>query len=270
MVECKKCDKKCTCSGTSENYLVLMNGLTFILGIVIIAYAIYLLVEFGDLKEGISTFPILAPLVVGVILLFVSGLGIYGAKQRNKFILIIYIVIVLLITLFVFGSGVSLLVYGGYLDNVQGGEISGEIEADIVDFELAVFQKCCVDTGNAAPILQCPQAGVCFTDAENLAFFLDKIDEKVCIALENVDINGIPLVGVNSTGSCGGGSADNFVNGISQYLKDNIVTLGSVNLAVAVIMLLILLATCILIFSKKPSKEEKKEEDVKGAPIVSN
>lgn len=257
-----------SCKGTSETYLLILNGLLVTLSLVVIGYAIYQLVEFNDLRAGISEFGILAPLIVGCALLLVAILGVYGAKSKNKLVLIIYLLFAFVITVLVLGAGGVLLSYGGYLDNVQDGKVNDKIEKNLNDFELAVFEACCVARNNLTSPVDCvePVVPPCITNRENFESFVDKINQDACKALEDVELNDIPLVGDDSTGACGGGSAAVFINNISDYLKDNIVTLGSVNLAVAVVMLLIIIASCVLLFTGKDAKKGEKKE-VAGGPI---
>lgn len=255
-----------SCKGTSEKYLLFLNGLLVALSLVVIGYAIYQLVEFDDLRAGISEYGILGPLVVGVALLFVAAIGAYGAKSKKKFFLIVYLILAFIITILVLAAGGILLTYGGYLDDVQDGQVSGTIEKNIVDFELAVYTVCCVIPFGATPADGCvdPPVPPCISDVANFAKFVDKISADSCDVLAEIKLNDVPIVG-NATGSCGGGNPAGFVNNISDYLKDNIVTLGSVNLAVAVLMLLIIIASCVLLFTGKDKKKQEKK-DV-GGPI---
>eukprot|EP00924_Labyrinthula_sp_SR-Ha-C_P004658 snap_masked-scaffold_1-processed-gene-7.6-mRNA-1 protein AED:0.11 eAED:0.11 QI:0/-1/0/1/-1/1/1/0/273 len=260
-----------SCTKLSENYMKLLNLFVGLSGVVIIGYSAYLNKELEDYGSILEEFLLYGPLIFGCALVVLAGMGYYGAEKNNKVILLVYMVFTLIATLVVFGTGIALLVYSGVLDDVENAqtqEVSSGVAERINDFELEIFNHCCAAEFGLDEVPLCEDdenAEVCIVDEDRFDTTIENVGDEICEALAEVEINGSPVVGDPQDGGCGGGDAGVFVSRITQYLINNVKPLGSINLALGILLLLDLIATCTLLWKGKNEKkeEEAKEEETK-------
>mmetsp|Transcript_12954 Transcript_12954/g.15721 ORF Transcript_12954/g.15721 Transcript_12954/m.15721 type:complete len:260 (-) Transcript_12954:84-863(-) len=241
----------------SEKYFNYVNGAVLLVGIVILAYAAYLLSEYDELVKGVGTFTVLVPLIFGLTLFLVGVIGCIGAKKRIKWLIILYFLIATVTLLVVLGMAAAILAIGGYLADVKDGEdLENDIMKTITDFQIALFNGCCGPQPGITPVTTLCAGNItsyCISDADNVETFQDQFGVSTCEYLSDVEIDGSFIVG-NFTAdatSCGGGDIEEFINAITAYIEDNIYTFGGINLAFAIILLLLVISACCLLFKDK-------------------
>mmetsp|Transcript_2763 Transcript_2763/g.8710 ORF Transcript_2763/g.8710 Transcript_2763/m.8710 type:complete len:262 (-) Transcript_2763:134-919(-) len=252
--------------GFSEKYFSLVNGALMLAGLAVLGYAGYLLAEYDDLVQGVGTFTVMVPLVVGGSLVAVGLIGCLGAKKNIKLLLIIYFLLASAALLVVLAMGSALLAIGGYLEDVEKGEaIENDIMGTITDFQIALFNGCCGPQPGVTPVTTLCDENItsnCISNVDVVEDFQEAFGEETCEYLADVEIDGAPIVG-NVTAdptSCGGGDIDAFISAITAYIEDNIYVFGGVNIGLAVLMLLLVISSCCLIFKKKEDANKKKQQ----------
>eukprot|EP00924_Labyrinthula_sp_SR-Ha-C_P001490 augustus_masked-scaffold_55-processed-gene-1.53-mRNA-1 protein AED:1.00 eAED:1.00 QI:0/-1/0/0/-1/1/1/0/265 len=257
------------CKDLSENYLQFLNSFVGLIGLGLIIFSALALSELeNDYEEIFNNFLLYGPLFFGIGLLLVAILGCVAVSKHNRSLLFIYFFFVLCATVVVLACGAVILAFSGELDEVENANVqdsSSNVVERITDFELAVFQKCCVDSDEFnngdidAPELceNDENLAVCITDEERFDDFVEVVGNSVCTGLEEIEIDGAPVVGDVDDGGCGGGSPETFVESLTQYLTDNIRPLGALAVALSVILMFDLIATCVMLWSKKDEYNEK-------------
>lgn len=262
------------CKEFSKYYLNILNGILLAFSFVVLVYSAYLTSQLQDFNEAIDEGAIITPLVFAAFMFVVSVVGICAVRQQSKILLLVYLVAATIITFAVLVSGAVLLTFSGVLDNAEDervGEATGSVEARVVDFGLAVYQTCCVEDpvfgqGIALPA-DCDDMGnltSCISDRERFQDFADNVPESLCEFLEDVDVNGNPIVGSAADNGCAGGDPAVFVGQVLDFINDNIQPLGIANVVIGVLMILDLIMTCVLLWSKKDEYGYGKKAEANG------
>lgn len=251
--------------GFSESYFNFVNSAVVLVGLAILGYAGYLLSEYDDLVQGVGTYTVMLPLILGGALLIVGGIGCLGAKKEIKILMFVYFVIATIALIVVLGTGAALLAIGGYLEDVkQGDAIENDIMGYITDFQISLFNGCCADQAGISPVTElCDEntTSYCITDEDFVNDFDDVFGEETCDFLETVEINDVPIVGNFTTDptTCGGGDIESFIDSITAYIEENINLFGGINIAVSVLLLLLVISSCCLICKPKEDKEKQNQ-----------
>eukprot|EP00924_Labyrinthula_sp_SR-Ha-C_P015483 snap_masked-scaffold_4-processed-gene-0.29-mRNA-1 protein AED:1.00 eAED:1.00 QI:0/0/0/0/1/1/2/0/244 len=230
--------KRYYCRNFSENFLNFFNILLIVLGIIIVAVAFY----------G----PFAASLSFGIFL-FLSGiLGYYAVKWDSKCLQIIYILGLLAIATALLVLGVIFLVYSDRLDDE---ETEDSIERAIQDAQLAAFVECCNGV-----VVRCVGNlnRFCVSDQDRFEDFKDAIGDGTCEFLEDIEVDGDPLVGRVADGGCGLGVSAVFVTRFDQYLEDNLTALGGFLTFAGILIFLLLLAACNILWTRQREKQRRK------------
>lgn len=256
----------------SEGYVRLANGVLLVLSLVILGFGAYLVANLGDSLSAIElSSPAVATVVFGVFLFIFSCVGLAMAISENKILQFIYVIGCTVVTVCILAAGAALLSYTSFFQNVEANNLQFELEEKILAYELAIFEVCCFET-NPAPRL-CSEAGdlfPCFADRSFYEFLLDNVvGETTCGVLSSFEVNGAPLVSRENSASCGGQDMKEFVEVISEFIAENIQTLGTINLVLAFLMFLLLAASCHMLFTRDKDDREKPEdyEDTDGKEL---
>lgn len=253
-----------------EKYFFLTNSVATALGGALLGYGCYSLVQntsvYGDYTPYL-------PVAIGAALMFVGMLGNVGAKKNSTFLLVLYIGLTLLVTTLVFCAGAFLLVFGGYLDNVKEGDLSNKVMQGFSDFQIAIFNGCCAEKGFGELVGACSDNNTtpCITFTEDYDSYLKDVD-TVCEFLEDIKIDGVPIVGNTTTtpGACGGGDAETFIDALSEHIQEHLNILGGVTLGVSVFLLLLLVSSCTIFCKarKEAKARAKAKQDMTAGQIT--
>lgn len=268
-----------SCKGASKCYVNMLNGLLLLFSVGVMIYSAVLANKLEEFDEIIDRGAIITPLVFAAFMFLVSTIGICAVRMHNKFLLVIYLLLAVVITITLFVSGTILLSISGSLEEASDERVidaAGSVEARIVDFGLAVYQKCCVEefgTDIPAPCVEDDEnveevSESCISDVDRFQTFVDNTPETLCTLLKDSEFDDAPLVGdPDVDNGCGNGSPERFVDLVLNFLADNVRPLGLVNTIFSVIMLLDLIMTCVLLWSEKDEyinsnkKEGENEEE---------
>lgn len=251
-------------------YLKIINILLFFIAVAVLGVGGYVVSQFsGELSLVSLEAPVVATVVFGACLLVFAVFGILSAVWPDNMVVIgIYIVGTLFLALGVLAAGAALLSYTSFLENIQGANLQFELEEIIVNYELAVFNDCCVeaDPDNIPPPVQCDDnlpIFPCITDFSQFQTFTDFIGNTTCEFFSQLEVDGVPLVGDIDAGSCGGGDADSFVVNISSLIEANLQTLGAADISLAVIIMLLTFTACYIFWTdqSKPSGDDDDDDD---------
>eukprot|EP00924_Labyrinthula_sp_SR-Ha-C_P001050 snap_masked-scaffold_7-processed-gene-11.32-mRNA-1 protein AED:1.00 eAED:1.00 QI:0/0/0/0/1/1/2/0/238 len=216
-------DNSCSeCFLNCFNLTLILNGLV----------AIVLFAFFGQAVSFLGVFA--ASISLGVFLVLAGCLGYCAVEQNSKCLTLIYILGLLMIGMAVATLGVVFLVYS---DELGDAETRDSFERSIQDFQLAAFEECC--DGNA-DLCSEGENRFCISNEGRFEDFKDSISDLTCNFLEDIEIEGDPLVGDVADGGCGEGSARAFVQDFDAYLEENLQGL----VISGVLILLLLIAAC--------------------------
>lgn len=226
-----------------QSFLKIFSLITGLLGTACIVLAIVFWVQVGDFALGVASYSVFGPLVIGVFLFIAAICGFFGAKMRNKILLGIYFILMLVLTLALAAAGFLLLVYGGYIS-------IPEADAIIDDFQESIYETCCADTSFASESIPLCADNSTADPCIGTRF---EILEQACDALADTTLPGAsaPLVGPEGDGGCGGGAGySGFEAGIEAFISQNFLVIGIVVLVLVVLLLLVLICSC-CVFCKK-------------------
>lgn len=237
-----------SCRGCMEDILVLINAFGIVLGLAILGYSAYLASVFDDaFKDVGAANPVIVALVMGVGIFIFAIIGLIGAKGDNKLCLLVYMVGLLAMSIGIITSGVILLYFSGDLKEVGDGDLDNDAQARILDFEIALFSDCCSEFITDLTVQNCDDAitETCISDEGRFEDFKDAITKNTCAYLEDVDVDGHPLVGDVTDGACGGiRGTRGFVEDVSQYMEENMKPFATFTIIAGCITFVLLLASC--------------------------
>lgn len=268
------------CKSFSQVYLNILNGVLLACSLGIIIYGAFLASKLSDFKDAINEGAILVPVIFGAAMFIVSIMGLIAVRTYNKILLSVYLVLALLVTIMVLSFGSVVLVFSGLLADINSTSVadaSGSVEANVVDFSLAVYQKCCIEPippfASVEPS-NCTDGLLeenCVSDFERFEEYVENIPESLCEFLEDVEIGGSAVIGPSTEGGCGGDDPEVFIGELTQFLEDNLLPLGIANIVLSALMLTDLITTCVLLWSSKDDFEKKKVEYLeKSGPDMAN
>lgn len=273
------------CQDFSQLYLNILNALLLVFSIVILGYSAYLTNELEDFTDAFDEGAVLTPLIFATFMFLVSILGLVAVIKYSKILLLLYLVFATIITIAVLVSGSIVLSFSGLLEDVENERIdygSNSVEANTIDFALGVYGQCCfVAFGDVANI-ELPalcgeeeEGDVCVSDPENVLDVTENTPESACEFLEDVEIDGVPIVGnPDVNGGCGGGDPTTFVDQFTQFIADNLRPLGIISIVLSVLMIFDLCTTCVLLWTTKEKLDggnrEKKSKNVSEAEDQAN
>jgi len=227
-----------------------------VLSLVMVCFGIYTKIEYNDVTEAIGLVSFM-PEVLGGLLLILTLVHCWGTRHRRGSCLMIYIFVMGLLTLIIFGIGIILL---SVADVFPGGDTSNSLKSYVTDLELAVYTVCCDEPFelNQTKVFPCsdspnvPEDSACYENEKLYEKAIDSLDD-VCSTLELIKVeNQIPnattpkvgLVGDPATGSCGGGQPQIFIGHLNSYFIENIKYVGGGTFGIGGLLLVAVLFTC--------------------------
>mmetsp|Transcript_57290 Transcript_57290/g.125420 ORF Transcript_57290/g.125420 Transcript_57290/m.125420 type:complete len:259 (-) Transcript_57290:28-804(-) len=227
------------CQDNSRRYVKLLNMLISLIGLAISIFAAVKQKEINQLTEG-NKYASYVPILAGIVLSLLGGLGIAAAKKQNKFMLVTYFILMFVWTLVVLVMGVVLFMYTGYIEDVKLGKSGTSILDLINDFEVKVYDVCCDGVGPPAQVCNPPiLTDGCIIDEEKYNSIT--VVPEVCDVLEAAG---------DILTACPAGAAafqDVFSDFLVEYFNPIAITVCSL----AAILLLNLVSVCVLICTNR-------------------
>lgn len=276
------------CSHFSVLFLIVINALLGVLGVIIVGFAGYGFANFAEFEDLISQEAIIYSMCVGLILFLLSLLAIFGALNKMKKLLSVYVVVVLLLAI----SEVIIVILGleylGVISGVADAELEGSEslnsrEAVVNDFLLRSYATCCVtdeelcnniinQTNFCEPVQICGRQGVdetsvCIVNSDSV----EPVDFSVCTAITKIDGE---IISSPEDGGCGQGFAAGFLEDIATLIEDEFTSIGAGFAVIIFVEFLLILFTMFIILGKKVDYNKKMpwdddtEEDIAVAQPV--
>lgn len=282
------------CKGLGKTYLVAANVVTLLLGLAVIGFSSYALVEFNDLSEYFSKLGLGITIGAGCVVALVSLAGCYGALKQNKCLLAVYTAAMVLTFLVFLSAGIGVAVYKGAFNDISSSTKVADLQSDfqqrINAYELKTYNVCC-----GQPVVACTPAKT--TGCYKLEYKNDYDDFKaaaMCPGLREIKVtnNGVEnaLVGPEGSPTAGGAcgvAADaanpafGFQKDVNAFIDDNSTYFIAGSITIAVLQLLCLIFSCCLVCDNReeydPEYAEKMRQQnagnltgTQGAAISSN
>ena len=224
------------CMVASSAFLLVVNLLSTILGLVLMGGAAYLWTNKGTIP-GLSDSLVIVAIGLGASVFLVSFLGIYGAMRRQKVALVVYGIVVFLLIVGEIVGVVLLAQYVGVLDaatvNSDVATVTRQAANAVNDVLFSAYTVCCVqnaafcstdvlpgNSGYCAPV-----QGNCTSAVEDqeVACFSNpngaQVGQEFCIALQSTELIGVAVTGGTK---CGGGDPLKFRNDFIEWVQANI------------------------------------------------
>lgn len=218
------------CRSLSKSYLVLLNAILAVAGLISVGYTAYLLATYSSVDAVYAKKSLWTILIAGGATLGVGFWGCTAAKNHNKCMLSLYAVVLLAIIIFIAGGAVSLLAYAGDL-NVNISSLDTKTAGQPVsNFVNCTYVRCC--NSPEAPLPKCD-------------------------GYENTDFCKVLPKAV--TNDCNEDFED-FRAQVIQWLHDNMKTIGIVVVSVGSVQLLAEFFTLVLLCSRTKSQEARRRE----------
>ncbi len=147
------------CKAFAKIYLVALNILVALCGLGMLGGAAYLRIAFEDFAELFTEEGIYVAMGAGGLVFLISFVGCVGALKHNKWLLIIYSIVMFVAIMAQLTAGTMILVSLGYMNDVAVdavGTITNSVTRGINDYELAAWENCCLE---AYPAVWVPPGG---------------------------------------------------------------------------------------------------------------
>ena len=239
----------------ARDFMLFIDIITFLLGIAILGVSIYAVIEYSYFSSVLSFNTIYISMAVGGVLMLVACLGCVASRHGHKCLLCLYLVIVTLALAAQIAATILIADFAGALGS-QSSLISSSIttSADQVlnNAILSTYVACCegcpaiqgcnngqtyfndslpfCTVGNVAggaeicgPVPICNSSNPDATDGcfQGNPTLIPPVspDKAICVTFQQfTNASNVPLVGNASTGSCGGGSPNQYiVNFVSSF-----------------------------------------------------
>jgi hypothetical protein len=234
----------------ARDFMILVDIITFLLGCAVLGVAIYVLVTYSYFSALVSVNTVYISLGVGGALMFVACLGCLASQRGHKGLLCCYLFIVTAALAAQIASVVLVSRFAGQINDqsvlVSGG-IAAAADQTLNNAILSTYVACCIgcptsqgcnnqqeyfNTTNpfcannntliCSPVEACagPNSDGCFVNNAGGKVPPVSIDKGVCDTFKGLR-NGtnVPIVGSASSGSCGGGSPEAYINSVVGYFN---------------------------------------------------
>jgi hypothetical protein len=136
----------------AKTMTIVINVVFAVMGIVVLSMAAYGLAKFSDFEDLVSKGGLTLTLLVGVFILCLSGMGIFGAKKQNKVVLLVYTGLLGVLIILQLVGGALMAAWMGKISDVRESSL-GEFGSDAVDNAMfhmdnlvnCTFNECCVE-----------------------------------------------------------------------------------------------------------------------------
>jgi hypothetical protein len=169
MAQIQSQKKNTACTNCIANvtvaYMVIINFITFVVGICLLAASSYVLANIGDWSAYVSQTGAIMGVVTSLVITALSIMGCCGAVQRNKWILSFYLFFLFIIAFLLLGVAIAVMVYGKQL---CGGKAGVGDEARCQEYLPArelnnaiskIYNDCCEVTDPTKQLPECPNPG---------------------------------------------------------------------------------------------------------------
>eukprot|EP00924_Labyrinthula_sp_SR-Ha-C_P000772 snap_masked-scaffold_7-processed-gene-3.23-mRNA-1 protein AED:1.00 eAED:1.00 QI:0/0/0/0/1/1/2/0/246 len=227
-----------------EGILNTISGLFLVVGLIIIGFGLFLTIVLNSsLYESSLGTPI--------IIIF----GILGTARDNNIFIGLYVAGAAVSALALLVCGITLFKYMEYFAGVADSKVDIDIEAEIMNFELAIYTDCCEGlSDNVLPAITCFEADnvfPCIEDEEEYAKYLRAINNKTCNAFASIGFVAQP-----EDQGCGFGNPEIFVVQLAGFFRGNLYFLAITNVILSVIMVLSLIPAIYLLATKEEEKRK--------------
>ncbi|GBG30778.1 Hypothetical Protein FCC1311_069982 [Hondaea fermentalgiana] len=250
--------------GFGRQFLIFINLVSAVLGLLLCAGGAYLYIEYDDqFSELMSPAPIIGVMIAGLCLFIITVFGVFGAVTGKKWVLTVYLILVVVILAIEVGAAVIFLDYLNVIESSQessSSDLQDSTEIAINNFIYSSYQTCCVETelcrvnytNVCTPVELCTNATTSNEEEACVrADSLTSVDVAVCTALQEVIYMEHAIVDEVTTGnsvSCGGGDPEAFEAAITGWIQENIRFFGYGALGVGIVQVLIVLSGMALLF----------------------
>jgi len=218
------------CRALSKSYLVLLNAVLALAGIVSVGYTAYLLATYSSVDAVYAKKSLWTILIAGAATFGVGTWGCSAAKNHNKCMLTLYSIVLLAVIVFIAGGAISILAYAGDI-NVNLPSVDTDTAGQPVsNFVNCTYVKCC-----ASPKAPLPP----------------------CHGFDNTDF--CKVLPDDVTSDCNEPFSE-FKKGVLEWLHDNMKTIGTVVVSVGAVQLLAEFFTLVLLCSRTPDQEARRRE----------
>jgi len=230
--------------------MLIVDVITFLLGATILGLALYVMIDYAALGSVVSFSTVYISMAVGGVLILTACLGCLASRRGHKCLLGVYLIIITAALAAQIAATILISNFAGRLggqDDLISSSITDEADRLMNNAIYSTYTTCCtgcVPNQNCTNILpyynktngNCLDANTTFicqlvpncANSTQDACFLNPdtippvaVDGGVCDLFESVKNNNVPLVGPAITGSCGGGSPN-------QYMADFVTYFNSV------------------------------------------
>jgi len=251
-----------TLVAVGRTFLVVVNLISAILGLLLCAGGAYLYVEYENNFDAlVSPAPIIGVIVAGFVLFLITMAGVYGAVTGKRSILIVYLVFVIILVAMEIAAAVIFLNYLKSIENSNSADSSSlqdSTEIAINNFILRTYNTCCFIDENCENELNiniCQLVDTCDNTAIPgtpcvQAESVENVDIGVCTALANFKTGGESIVGpveLTNTVTCGGGDPEQFEQAVTNWLSANINFFGYGALGVGILQIFIVIFGVLLV-----------------------
>ena len=234
----------------ARGFMVFVDVITFLLGIAILGLTIYVVVDYSSFGTLVSFDTIYISIAVGVALIIVSIIGCIASQKGYKHLLCCYLFIVTAALAAQIAGTVLISRYAGQIDKQNkflSGSITDAADRELNNAILSTYVACCIGCPaeqactNIRPYYNltlgncfannntvCDPVPTCGVDPNQDGCFINpgtsippvNIDEALCNTFKTFK-NGtdIALVGPATTGSCGGGDPNTYLNDVVDYFN---------------------------------------------------
>jgi hypothetical protein len=251
------------CEGAAKKWLMMVNFLTALFGVIICGGAGYGLAKLEDYGEYLNKTMLFVGIGFGVLVMAVSAIGCIGASKQHRGLLALYLFALFIVTVVSISSGAMVLAYRG---DIGDASVNNSANAAVEKAIHASYNKCCFNkeacagagategvtwntvtvpitnadttSGSTALLTATCSTGVTFDDAANtdLTSFAKLYELAQCAPLKLIKFGGVKIVDAASAGGCGGdktallpkGNIAKYTENFEGFLKENLNTVGLV------------------------------------------
>lgn len=232
----------------------ILSAVYLCMGAIVLALGVQV---YTNTDEALEDFDLnsaaVSAIVAGAFLAIVGFTGIVAAKLKNQHLIMVFIIASLFTNLILFSSGIALLVYRKYIENVIENDIASSLEEKILTYELAVYSDCC-DPNSLQPEL-CELNGnifPCIADSDTFNGYKNFIGADTCSYFSSI-------VSETDQEACGGQVPIGFVPVISGFLIGNLTLIGALDLTAAIILTLITGVVLLIWYTVEEDVVEEKD-----------
>lgn len=256
-----------------KSLIVMVNSLTLIIGLVVIGFSIYGLVETHHTDSDLNSATMWvywSPMIVGAVLSIVALVGCCTTLNENKCCMFIYGLIQFIIGLILVACGVFLILARSNMESVAFGQVNSfqysSPQEYLNDYTTGAYQVCCDTT--LSNVDKCPAAtndfdAYCYYDKDTYESGLD-IDEGC------QQVSKDQLLCPPSMPSSEGKGLKYFQESVYNDSESALFICGTVFIIFGAILLVCFVGSCYLVCCAPNNNDKKKpQQQNTGGPTTS-